>query len=141
MKRVQIIRYSTAAMASQTGLAGEIFIDFTKNTLVANDGILPGGYPLAREDLSNVAVATSSAAGKLSAADKIKLNAYPSPSVALAFLQSNAGATAFSQFTVSQTLTALGISITFVSNGPGQLFLSDDGTYKRNIVNIGAFGR
>lgn len=136
MKRVQIIRYSTAAMAAVTGLVGEVFMDLTKNTLVANDGILAGGYPLAREDLNNVAVATTSAAGKLSAADKTKLDAYPSP-VALAFLRGNSGGTAFSTYTASQQFVNIGL----VVSGSGALYLADDGTYKRNTVNMSVFGR
>lgn len=37
-----------------TGALREITVDTNKNTIVVHDGETPGGFPLAREDLSNV---------------------------------------------------------------------------------------
>ena len=47
---VQRRRGTTAEHATFTGLLGEITVDTDKDTLVAHDGALAGGYPMARED-------------------------------------------------------------------------------------------
>jgi len=48
-------RYGTTAEhASYVGGTNEITVDTTKKTLVVHDGAKTGGYPLAKEDLSNV---------------------------------------------------------------------------------------
>ena len=43
-------RGTTAELSSEAGIEGEIFIDTTKKTVVAMDGVNNGGYPLARFD-------------------------------------------------------------------------------------------
>ena len=43
-------RGTTAEISSEAGIEGEIFIDTTKKTVVAMDGVENGGYPLARFD-------------------------------------------------------------------------------------------
>ena len=53
-KRVQIRRGTTTEHSVFTGAEGECTVDTTKDTLVVHDNMLAGGYPLAREDLSNV---------------------------------------------------------------------------------------
>ncbi len=53
-KRVQRRRGTTAEHASFTGYVGESTVDTTKDTVVVHDGSQLGGFPLAREDLSNV---------------------------------------------------------------------------------------
>ena len=53
-KRVQRRRGTTAEHATFTGYDGESTVDTTKDTVVVHDGTLAGGFPLAREDLSNV---------------------------------------------------------------------------------------
>ena len=53
-KRVQIRRGTTTEHSVFTGAEGECTVDTTKDTLVVHDNTLAGGYPLAREDLSNV---------------------------------------------------------------------------------------
>ena len=42
-------RGTTAEHASFTGLAGELTVDTTKNTVVVHDGVTAGGIPLAKE--------------------------------------------------------------------------------------------
>jgi len=138
MKRVQLIRDTTANLAAMTPLVGELFVDTTKDTVVVGDGVTAGGNALAREDLSNVAEATVSAAGKMSSSDKTKLNKYPNP-VALAFLKANSAGDAFSNQTSSAVTVLIGAEISGSNNG--SLFLSNDGTYKRNTVNAQVFGR
>ncbi len=71
--RKQHVGYATATLLTVTPLAREVMIDTTKNTAVIGDGALAGGYPLAREDMSNVSGATDSAAGKMTIADKVQL--------------------------------------------------------------------
>ena len=56
-KRVQRRRGTTAEHATFTGYAGESTVDTTKDTVVVHDGVAAGGFPLAREDLSNVNLA------------------------------------------------------------------------------------
>ena len=53
-KRVQRRRGTTVEHATFTGYDGETTVDSTKDTVVVHDGALAGGFPLAREDLSNV---------------------------------------------------------------------------------------
>jgi hypothetical protein len=53
-KRVQRRRGTTAEHATFTGYDGESTVDTTKDTVVVHDGATTGGYPLAREDMSNV---------------------------------------------------------------------------------------
>lgn len=43
-------RGTTAELSSEAGIEGEIFVDTSKKTVVAMDGIQNGGYPLARFD-------------------------------------------------------------------------------------------
>ena len=53
-KRVQRRRGTTTEHSSFTGYDGETTVDTTKDTVVVHDGAQIGGYPLAREDLTNV---------------------------------------------------------------------------------------
>jgi hypothetical protein len=52
--QVQRRRGSTTEHAAFTGALAELTIDTTKKTAVIHDGTTSGGFPLAREDLSNV---------------------------------------------------------------------------------------
>jgi hypothetical protein len=45
---LQIRRGTTAQHSTFTGLVGEITVDTTKDTIVVHDGVLAGGYPLAK---------------------------------------------------------------------------------------------
>ena len=74
-KRVQLIRGATGTADAFTGLQGEITVDTTKKELRLHDGLTAGGVPHARADLANVNDATTSIAGKMSAADKTQLDA------------------------------------------------------------------
>ncbi len=53
-KRVQRRRGTTGEHSSFTGAVGEITVDLTKDTAVIHDGTTAGGFPLARENMSNV---------------------------------------------------------------------------------------
>jgi len=53
-KRVQRRRGTTAEHATFTGYVGETTVDTSKDTVVVHDGANTAGFPLAREDLSNV---------------------------------------------------------------------------------------
>ena len=53
-KRVQRRRGTTTEHAAFTGYPGETTVDTTKDTVVVHDGATTAGFPLAREDLSNV---------------------------------------------------------------------------------------
>lgn len=73
---VQRRRGTTAQHASFTGLTAETTIDTTKKVVVVHDGTTAGGFPLAREDLNNVAAASVTAkvdAGTTSVAGKVQL--------------------------------------------------------------------
>jgi len=52
-------RGSTSQMALFTGQPAELTVDTTKSVVVMHDGIVPGGYPLLREDFGNVNPATA----------------------------------------------------------------------------------
>ncbi len=75
VKRVQRVRHTQPTADTFLGLDGEITVDSTDNTANVHDGITAGGFPLARKDLDNVLNATGAVAGKMSAADKTKLDA------------------------------------------------------------------
>lgn len=51
---IQRRRGTTQEHEGFTGAEGEITIDLDKETVVVHNDVQPGGYPLAREDLSNV---------------------------------------------------------------------------------------
>jgi len=68
-KRVQRRRGTTSEHATFTGYDGESTIDTTKDTVVVHDGSLAGGYPLAREDLSNVNLANLIGVAELKLSD------------------------------------------------------------------------
>ncbi|MDR2933892.1 MAG: hypothetical protein LBU68_01245 [Rickettsiales bacterium] len=53
-KSLLLRRGTSIEHALFTGLKGELTFDTEKNTAVAHDGKIMGGFPLAREDLSNV---------------------------------------------------------------------------------------
>lgn len=53
-KSVQWRRDTSSDHDSFTGLQGEITVDITQKTLIVHDQTTAGGFPLAREDLSNV---------------------------------------------------------------------------------------
>jgi hypothetical protein len=42
-------RGTTSEHSTFTGLAGELTVDTTKNTVVVHDGVTAGGIPLAKE--------------------------------------------------------------------------------------------
>lgn len=66
-KRVQLIRHNQAAADAFTGLQGEVTIDTTNKELRVHDSLTVGGLGTARKDLANVADATASNAGKMTA--------------------------------------------------------------------------
>lgn len=45
---------TTGEHSSFVGASREITVDTDKKTIVVHDGVTPGGFPLAREDMSNV---------------------------------------------------------------------------------------
>ena len=52
--QLKLRRGTTAQHSTFTGAEGEVTVDTTKDTIIVHDGVTPAGYPLAREDLSNV---------------------------------------------------------------------------------------
>ena len=52
---VQRRRGTTAEHSSFAGLAGELTVDTTKDTVVVHDGSTNGGFPLLRQDVDNLA--------------------------------------------------------------------------------------
>ena len=72
-KRTQLYRVAAATMASLIGRAGEVIVNTTRNSLHVHDGLTPNGTEVARADLTNVAGATASAAGKMTAAQAASL--------------------------------------------------------------------
>ena len=79
-KRTQFYRVAAATMASLIGKAGEVIVNTSRNSLHVHDGLTPNGTETARADLTNVAGATASAAGKMTAAQVVALDAVFAPS-------------------------------------------------------------
>ena len=61
-KQLQLRRGTTAEHSSFTGEVGELTIDTDKDTAVVHDNYQAGGFPLLREDLTNLGNATITAA-------------------------------------------------------------------------------
>jgi len=68
-KRVQRRRGTTAEHATFIGYEGETTVDTTKDTVVVHDGSAAAGYPLAREDLSNVNLTNTISVNELNLVD------------------------------------------------------------------------
>ncbi len=62
-KLLKLRRGTTSQHSSFTGAEGEVTVDTDKESLVVHNGSNAGGYPLAREDMSNVS--SASIAGRL----------------------------------------------------------------------------
>ena len=58
--QVQFRRGSTGQTAVFTGAIGEVTVDTTKNVCVVHDGSTVGGYPLLRQDGSNMGLSPGS---------------------------------------------------------------------------------
>lgn len=69
--QVQYRYGTTEEHASFVGGQQEITVDTTKNTLVVHNGISAGGYPLAKEDLSNVPNFTGATSGVAGSAGRV----------------------------------------------------------------------
>lgn len=72
-KRVQHIRHTSSGADAFVGLEGELTVDLTGQELRVHNGLTAGGVGTARKDLANVSVATTSVAGKMSAAQVVAL--------------------------------------------------------------------
>ena len=55
---IQLRRGTTSQHSTFTGLAGEVTVDTTKNTIVVHDGTTAGGIPLAKESGSSATADT-----------------------------------------------------------------------------------
>lgn len=53
-KQLQLRRGTTAEHSSFTGAVGEVTVDSDKDTLIVHDAYQAGGFPMLREDLSNI---------------------------------------------------------------------------------------
>jgi hypothetical protein len=56
--QLQLRRGTTSQHATFTGAVGEVTVDTTKDVVVVHDGATAGGFPMARQDLSNVPAGT-----------------------------------------------------------------------------------
>jgi len=72
-KRVQLVRHDNAGSAAFQGKIGEITVNTGNKSVHVHDGINEGGTEQARADLNNVAVATASNVGKMSAQQAAEL--------------------------------------------------------------------
>lgn len=70
---LKLRRGTTAQHASFTGVEAELTVDTTKDTGVVHDGTTVGGFPLAREDLSNTISVAPTIAGSATASDDLFL--------------------------------------------------------------------
>lgn len=112
---VQRRRGTTAEHAGFTGLLAEVTVDTTKDTLVVHDGAQAGGYPLAREDLSNVNVnqianvipaATTSTAGKVQLTDSVSSTSVSTAATPNSVKQAYDLANGAAKLNTAQTFTA-----------------------------------
>lgn len=72
-KRVQIFRGTATVVLGTIIKIGELMVNTTRKSLHIGDGVTPGGTELARADMNNVADATSSTPGRMSAAQALLL--------------------------------------------------------------------
>ncbi|MNK33282.1 hypothetical protein D3C87_517620 [compost metagenome] len=73
--QVQYRYGTTASHATFTGGPQEITVDTTKNTLVVHDGTTVGGFPLAKQDLTNVPDLVGATSGTAGTAGKVPVPA------------------------------------------------------------------
>lgn len=73
--QVQYRYGTTASHATFTGGPQEITVDTTKNTLVVHDGTTVGGFPLAKQDLSNVPNMVGATSGTAGTAGRVPVPA------------------------------------------------------------------
>jgi len=57
--QIRFRRGTTSAHSSFTGQEGEVTVDMDKDTLVVHDNVTAGGFPLMREDLTNLSASTA----------------------------------------------------------------------------------
>jgi hypothetical protein len=81
-KRVQRYRVTSTVMATLVGLVGEMVVNLTNNSVHVHDGVTEGGFELGLANVSNVQQATTSQAGKMSAAQVTQLDAATAANVA-----------------------------------------------------------
>ena len=74
-KRVQLLRHAVAQADLFVGRVGEVTVNTNSNELRVHDGTTAGGHSVARLDLVNVAAASASNAGKMTAAQVTALTA------------------------------------------------------------------
>jgi hypothetical protein len=139
---IQRRRGSTAQHNTFTGLNGETTVDTDKKTVVVHDGVMAGGFPLARQDLSNVpngaigssllangAVTTAKVAD--GAVTQVKLASDVARQIQLvsASVAGNALTISASALTLDFRSTTLGSgTVTRVSGTPANLVISSGST-------------
>tara|TARA_R110000764_G_scaffold54804_2_gene119534 strand:+ start:357 stop:581 length:225 start_codon:yes stop_codon:yes gene_type:complete len=57
--QIRFRRGTTSSHANFTGQEGEVTVDMDKDTLVVHDNVTVGGFPLMREDLTNLSSSTA----------------------------------------------------------------------------------
>jgi hypothetical protein len=98
-------RGTTANHASFTGLAGELTVDTTKNTVVVHDGSTAGGFPLSRQRAAFTSTSATSYTLALTDADNSVITT------------SGSAVTV----TVPASVFSVGDVITVIQNGAGQV--------------------
>jgi hypothetical protein len=117
-RSVQRRRGTTAEHATFTGALAELTVDTTKDTVVVHDGAVAGGYPLLRQDLSNLPAGTIDNAD-ISASAEIAVSKLAN-GTARQLLQTDAA----------------GTGVEFASNidVPGTLDVTSAATFDNNVI-------
>lgn len=119
-KRVQRYRVSSTVMATLVGLVGEMIVNLTNNSVHVHDGVTEGGFELGLANVSNVQQATTSQAGKMSAAQVTALEAATADIAALdAALDQEILDRAAADTTISGNLTTLSGTVTTLATSVG----------------------
>lgn len=112
-------RGTTAAHTSFTGLAGELTVDTTKNTVVVHNGSTAGGFPLSKQRISSTSTSGSTYTLALTDADGIVTTTNTSGvTITVPASVFNAGDTiTVLQDAAGQVTFAAATSVTIVSTG------------------------
>jgi len=128
-KRVQFVRHDSSGLATFLGLIGEVTVNTTNNSIVVHNGVTVGGFEQARADLTNVANATSSLAGKMTAAQVIELT------TATADIATNVAAIATNAADIATNAAAISANASNISTNAANIS-TIEGRFTTGVLNL-----
>lgn len=137
--RVQFRRGTTAEHSTFTGAVGEVTVDTDKEVVVVHDGVVAGGYPLARQDLNNVSSIADTKLATISTANKVSNSATTATSnnTASAIVARDASGN-FSAGTITAALTGNATTASTLQTARNIQGVSFNGSANITVVTAGS---